>query len=96
MALCVTTLTEQNTMSNGLQNGWIGGGYFYLLQAPFGAAVAKKASPVCTVLVWCRSGCGTGAKLVAAFAEWQRCQYNALMMHCTLNSLINTINDNYF
>jgi hypothetical protein len=24
---------------------------------------------MCTVLVWCHGGCGTGAKLVAAFAE---------------------------
>ena len=56
-------------MPDRLQNGWIGGGYFHLLQAPFGATVAKKASPVCTVLVWCCGGCSTGAKLVAAFAE---------------------------
>ncbi len=28
--------------------------------------------------------------------QWQRCQCDALMMHRTLNSLINTINDNYF
>ncbi len=34
-----------NTMSDQLQNGWIGGGYFHLLQAPFGATVAKKHRP---------------------------------------------------
>jgi hypothetical protein len=28
----------------------------------------KKESPMCTVLVLCCGGCGTGAKLVAAFA----------------------------
>ncbi len=58
-----------NTMSDRLQNGWIGGDYFHLLQAPFGAAVAKKALPVCTVLVRCCGRCGTGAELVAAFPE---------------------------
>ncbi len=31
-----------NTMSNRCQEGWIGGGYFHLLQAPFSAVVAKK------------------------------------------------------
>jgi hypothetical protein len=32
-----------DTMSDRLQKGWIGGGYFHLLQAPFGAALAKKS-----------------------------------------------------
>jgi hypothetical protein len=31
-----------NTMSNWRQKGWIGGDYFHLLQAPFGAAMAKN------------------------------------------------------
>ncbi len=30
-------------MSDRRQECWIGGGYFHLLQAPFGAAVAKKS-----------------------------------------------------
>ncbi len=29
-------------MSDRHQEGWIDGGYFHLLQAPFGAAVAKS------------------------------------------------------
>jgi hypothetical protein len=85
-----------NTMSDRLQNGWIGGGYFYLLQAPFGAAVAKKhrlcAPP------W--SGVATGAAQVPNWLlplkKWRRYQGDASMMHRTLNSLINTINDYYF
>jgi hypothetical protein len=52
----------------GSKKGWIGGGYFHLFQAPFGAALEKKALPVCTVLVWCCGGCSTGTILVAAFA----------------------------
>jgi hypothetical protein len=57
-----------NTMPNWLQNGWIGRAIFtssmHLLAPPW-----QKALPVCTVLVWCCGGCGTGATLVAAFAE---------------------------
>ncbi len=33
---------RHNTMSDRHQEGWIDGGYFHLLQAPFGAAVAKN------------------------------------------------------
>ncbi len=36
---------RHNTMSDRHQEGWIDGGYFHLLQAPFGAAVAKKHRP---------------------------------------------------
>jgi hypothetical protein len=36
---------QYNTLSDWRQEGWIGGGYFHLLQAPFGAAVAKKHHP---------------------------------------------------
>ncbi len=36
---------QRNTMSDRLQKGWIGGGYFHLLRAPFSAAIAKKHCP---------------------------------------------------
>jgi hypothetical protein len=39
-----------NTMSDWCQKGWIGGGYFHLLQAPFGTAMAKALSAY-TVLI---------------------------------------------
>jgi hypothetical protein len=72
------------------------GGYFHLLQAPFGAAVAKKHRPCAPS--W--SGVAAGAAQVPNWLlpsqMWQRCQCDASMMHHTLNSLINTINDNYF
>jgi hypothetical protein len=34
---------RHNTMPNRLQNGWIGGGYFHLLQAPFLAPPWQKS-----------------------------------------------------
>jgi hypothetical protein len=80
----------------GSKNGWIGGGYFHLLQAPFGAAVAKKHCPCAPS--W--SGVAAGAAQVPNWSlplqKWRRCQCDASMMHRTLNSLINTINYNYF
>ncbi len=83
-----------NSMSDRHQKGWIGGGYFHLLQAPFGATVAKK-HPL-HAPSW--SSVTTGAAQVPYWLlplqQWQRCQCNALVMHHTLNSLINTINDN--
>jgi hypothetical protein len=85
-----------NTMSDRLQNGWIGGGYFHLLQARFGAAVAKKHRPCAPF--W--SGVAAGAAQVPNWSlplqKWRRCQCDVSMMHRTLNSLINTINYNYF
>jgi hypothetical protein len=45
------------------------GGLFSPPPGTFWRRRGKKASPVCTVLVWYHGGCGTGAKLVAAFAE---------------------------
>jgi hypothetical protein len=85
-----------NTMSDRRQEGWIGGGHFHLLQAPFGAAVAKKHRPHAPS--WC--SVTAGAAQVPYWSlplqQWQRCQSDASMMHHTLNSLINTINDNYF
>ncbi len=85
-----------NTMSNRLQNGWIGGGYFHLLQAPFGAAVAKRHHPHAPS--WCSvaEGAAQAPYWLLPLQQWRRCQCNASKMHHTLNSLINTINDNYF
>ncbi len=85
-----------NTMSNQRQEGWIGGGYFHLLQAPFGAAVAKKHHPHAPS--WCSvtEGAAQAPYRSLPLQHWRRCQCDALMMHRTLNSLINTINNNYF
>jgi hypothetical protein len=47
---------RHNTMSNWHQEGWIDGGYFHLLQAPFGAAVAKKHCPCAPS--WCSVAAG--------------------------------------
>jgi hypothetical protein len=81
-----------NTMSDWRQKGWIGGGYFHLLQAPFGTAVAKKhrlhSPPWSSVAV----GAAQVPYWLLPLQQWQRCQCDALMMHRTLNSLIN--NDN--
>ena len=52
-----------NTMSDRLQNGWIGGGYFHLLQAPFGAVVAKEhfqLLPFNLALQWVQLRCQIG------------------------------------
>ncbi len=85
-----------NTMSNQHQEGWIGGGYFHLLQAPFGATVAKKHHPHapswCSVVV----GAAQVPYWLLPLQQWQRCQCDASMMHRTLNSLIITIDYNYF
>ena len=85
-----------NTMSDRRQEGWIDGGYFHLLQAPFGTAVAKKHRPHAPS--WCSvvAGAAQAPYWLLPLHQWQRCQCDASMMHCTLNSLINTINDNYF
>ena len=85
-----------NTMSDRLQNGWIGGGYFHLLQAPFGAAVAKKHRPCAPSWSGVAAGAAQAPYWSLPLQQRQRCQCDALMMHRTLNSLINTINDNYF
>ncbi len=58
-----------NTMSDRIQKMVGLGGLFSPPPGTFWNRRGKKASPVRTVLVWCRGGCGTGAKLVAAFAE---------------------------
>ncbi len=87
---------RHNTMSDQQQKGWIGGGYFHLLQAPFGATVAKKHRPCSSS--W--SGAAAGAALAQYWSlplqQWQRCQCNASIMHRALNCLIDTINDNKF
>ncbi len=80
-----------NTMPNRLQNGWIGGGYFHLLQAPFGAAVAKKHKPYAPSWSGVAAGAAQVPNWLVPSQKWQRCQCNALIMHRTLNSLINTI-----
>ncbi len=85
-----------NTMPDRLQKGWIGGGFFHLLQAPFGAALAKKHRPC--GLSW--SGVATGVAQAPYWSlpsqQWQRCQCDASMMHRALNRLIDTINDDKF
>jgi hypothetical protein len=83
-------------MFDRLQIGWIGGGYFHLLQAPFCAAVAEKHRPC--ALSW--SGVEAGAAQMPYWLlplqQWQRCQCDASMMHRALNCLIDTINGNKF
>ncbi len=83
-----------NTVSDWRQKGWIGGDYFYLLQAPFGTAVAKKHRPHAPSWSSVAEGVAQAPYWLLPLQQWQRCQCNALMMHCTLNSLITTINDN--
>ncbi len=86
---------QHNTMSDWKQKGWIGGGYFHLLQAPFGAAVAKKYHP--HAASWSSVVAGVAQVpywLSLPLQQWRSCQCDASMMHCTLNSLINTINEN--
>ncbi len=80
-----------NTKSNLRQNSGIGGGYFHLLQAPVGAAVAKMHCP--NASSWSSVVVG-GAKApywLLLLQKWQRYQCNVSMMHHTLNSLINII-----
>ncbi len=74
----------------------LGGGYFHLLQAPFGAAVAKNHRPCARSWYGIAAGVAQVPNWSLPSQKWQRCQCNASMMHCTLNSLINTINYNYF
>ncbi len=85
-----------NTMSDRLQNSWIGGAIFTSSRHLFGAALAKKHRPCAPS--W--SGVAAGAAQVPNWSlpsqKWQRCQCDASMMHRTLNSLINTIHDNFF
>jgi hypothetical protein len=81
-------------MSNQLQKGWIGWGYFFLLQAPFDAAMAKKYYPHAPSISSVTAGAAQAPYWLLPLQQWQRCQCNALMMHHTLNSLINTFNDN--
>jgi hypothetical protein len=83
-------------MSDRLQKGWIGGGYFHLLQAPFGAAVAKKHRPHAPSLSSVTVGAAQAPYWSLPLQQWQRCQCDASMMHCALNRLIDTINDNKY
>jgi hypothetical protein len=83
-------------MPNRLQNGWIGGGYFHLLQAPFGVAVAKKHCPCAPSWYGVAAGAAQLPNWLLPLQKWQRCQCDASMMHHTLNSLTNTINSIYF
>ncbi len=87
---------QHNTVFNRLQKGWIGGGYFHLLQAPFSATVTKKHRPCAPS--W--SGVAAGAAQVPYWLlplqQWQRCQCDASMMRHELSHLIDTINDNKF
>ncbi len=69
-----------NTSSDWRQEGWIDGGYFYLLQAPFGAAMAKKHRPrmhrldVVSWQVWHRHHIGcclcSSGEDVSAWRQW--------------------------
>jgi hypothetical protein len=74
----------------------LGGAIFTSSRPAFGTAVAKKRRPCAPS--W--SGVAVGAAQVPNWLlpsqKWQRCQCDASMMHRTLNSLINTINYNYF
>jgi hypothetical protein len=85
---------RRNTISDQLQNSWIGGGYFHLLQAPFGTAVAKMHHPHAPSRSSVTAGAAQAPYWLLPLQQWWRCQCNASMMHRTLNSLINTINDN--
>jgi hypothetical protein len=87
---------RHNTMSSWLQEGWIGGGCFHLLQAPFGATVAKKHHSHAASWSSVAAGAVQAPYWLLPLQQWQSCQCNALMMHFALNSLINTINDNKF
>ncbi len=82
-----------NTMPDRLQKGWIGGGYFHLLQAPFGTAVAKKHRSCAPSWSGVAAGAAQVPNWLLPLQQWRRCQCDASMMHQTLNSLINTIND---
>ncbi len=85
---------RHNTMSDWHQKGLIGGGYFHLFQAPFGAAMAKKHHPHAPSWSSVVAVAAQAPYWLLPLQQWQRCQCNASMMHRTLNSLINTINDN--
>ncbi len=85
---------RRNPMSNRLKKGWIGGGYFHLLQAPFGATGAKKHRLHAPSWSSVTASAAQAPYWSLPLQQWRRCQCDALMMHCTLNSLINTINDN--
>jgi hypothetical protein len=74
----------------------LGGVYFHLFQAPFGAAVAKQHSLYAPSWSGVTAGAAQVPNWLLPLQKWQRCQCDALMMHHTLNSLINTINYNYF
>ncbi len=85
---------QHNTMSNQRQKGWIGGGYFHFLQAPFGAAVAKKHRLHAPSWSCVAAGAAQLPYWLLPLQQWRRGQCDASMMHRTLKSLINTINDN--
>ncbi len=81
-------------MSDRRQEGWIDGGHFRLLQAPFGTAMEKKHRLHAQDLSSVVAGAAQAPYWLLPSQQWQRCQCDASMMHHTLNSLIYTINDN--
>ncbi len=83
-------------MPDRLQKGWIGGGYFHLLQAPFGTALARKHRPCAPSWSGVMAGVVQAPYWLLPLQQWQRCQCDASMMHRALNRLIDTINDNKF
>jgi hypothetical protein len=83
-------------MSDRLQKGWIGGGYFHLLQALFGSAVAKKHHPSAPSWSGVAAGAAQAPYWLLPLQQGQRCQCDASMMHRALNCLMDTINDNKF
>jgi hypothetical protein len=62
----------------GSKNGWIGGGCFHLLQAPFGAAVAKKHSPYAPSWSGVAAGAAQVPNWLLPLQKWRRCQYISL------------------
>ncbi len=87
---------QHNTMPDRRQKGWIGGGFFHLLQAPFGAALAKKNRPCAPSWSGVVAGAAQAPYWLLPLQQWQRCQCDASMMHSALNRLIDTINDDKF
>ncbi len=80
-----------NSMSDQHLEGWIGGGYFHILQAPFSISVANKHCPHAPSWSSVVAGVAQAPYWSLPLQQWQRCQCNASMISHTLNSLINTI-----
>ncbi len=76
MALCVMTLTLCPIGSKmvGL------GGYFHLLQAPFGTAVAKKHCPCAPSWPGVAASAAQVPNWLLPSKKWRRCQCDASMM----------------